>query len=96
VLVLLEPVQTDELLPAALAEPTRRSQVDIGRMGALAEPSQLESSCLGQAVAMQALGLQQDRERVDDVFLAGQSCQGVGGAAQTQAGELLLQAVHAT
>ena len=33
---------------------------------------------------------QQDRERVDDVFLARQAGQGVGGTAQTQAGELLL------
>ncbi len=91
VLMLLEPVEADELLPAALAETARRAQVDIGRMGTLPEPSELESSCLGKAVAVQALSLEQDGERVDDFVSAGQSCEGIGGAAQAEADELLLQ-----
>ena len=55
-LVLLEPVEADELLPACFAEVARCAQVDVRRMGALSEPGQFESPGLRKTVAMQAFG----------------------------------------
>lgn len=88
VLVLAQPGQAEELLPADASEATWGLQVDIGWMGVLAELGELQAPPLRKAVAVQALGLEQDGEGVDEGAVGSDASQGIGGTAQAQAGEL--------
>ena len=91
VVVLAQPVEAEQGVPAGFAEAARGAQVDVGGMGVLGEFGEFQAPGLGKAVAMQGLGLEQEREGIEECVVGLQPDEGVGGAAQAEAGELGMQ-----
>ena len=67
-------------------------QAEVFRGAYMAIPKgELEAARLPEAVAMQAFGVEQHGQRIDDVLLERQARERVGGTAQAQTSQLQLQ-----